>query len=416
MRKGLFRQEAIESQRQKLDGNVILLPHFSALLVTFFVFIWVGISAYFLFTHDYAQQAQVSGWLEPAQGLVRVYPHRGGGRITMLNVKEGQHVTAGQTLLTIDNRAVTLDGSLEQKLITEYHAQQKTLNNQLTVLQTHYQTEQRALRLSMQNTQQRLANLDGTKKLVVERLDLARSHYDSAVSLVEKELLSYQEAQRIRASYLALQQDVSQWDAETLQLSNTLEDQKLAFQQLTLQFEQNNNDVKVALSELNQRIATTHSQQTEVIKAPKAGIVSNLLAFEGEFSQPQKPLLTLLPPDASITAKLIVPVRAAGFVKAGQLIDLRYDAFPFQKFGVYTGRVIDIAQSVSLPGELQAVPVAFNEPVYVVNATVESNFIQAYGVNVPLKAGMTFSAHVEVSKRSLIEWLFEPLFSLAGRV
>ncbi|NMH60259.1 HlyD family secretion protein [Alteromonas ponticola] len=416
MRKGLFREQAMASQRHKLDGKVILLPQISTLLVTLLVLIWVATAAYFLINHNYAQYAQVSGWLEPAEGAIRVYSNRSGGRITTINVKEGQHVEAGQTLIIIDNRSATVGGSLEQTLIDEYTTQQTTLHEQLTALQSQFTAEQRALHRSLQNTEQQLANINAMRLLIDERLHLARTHFDSATALAEKRLLSRQELRQVKASYLSVQQDASRLDAEKLQLANTHEDQKLSSHQLSVRFEQSSNDIKVALSELKQRVVTTQSQKTEVIKAPKAGRVANLLAFEGGVSQPQKPLLTILPTDASFIAKLIVPVRSAGFVKAGQAIDLRYDAFPFQKFGMYSGRVVDIAPAVSLPGELQTVPVPFNEPAYLVNAAVESNVVQAYGVEVPLKVGMTFSAQVEVSERSLIEWLLEPLFSLAGRV
>ncbi len=416
MRKGLFRQQAIDSQRQKLEGNVILLPQLSTIIVTGLVLSWVGIAVYFLISHDYAQYARVSGWLEPSKGVIRVYPNRSGGRITSLNVQEGQQVLAGQTLLTIDNRSATIEGSLEQSLLEEYRSQQQTLNNQLSALKRQFATQKRTLALSIENTERQLINIVEMKNLASERLTLAQSHYNSAQLLAAKALLPRQEVRQLRASYLAVKQDASQINAERLKLVNALDEQKYSYQQLRVKFEQGSNDIKVTLSELEQRIATTTSQQTEVIKAPKAGVVSNLLAFEGEFSQQQQPLLSLLPIDSSINAKLIIPVRSAGFVKAGQSIDLRYDAFPFQKFGVYTGTVIDIAQSVSLPGELQTVPVPFNEPAYVVNASIDSDHIRAYGVDVPLKAGMTFSAHIEVSKRSLIEWLLEPLYSLAGRV
>ncbi|MCW8091916.1 HlyD family secretion protein [Alteromonas sp. ASW11-130] len=416
MRKGLFREQAIQSQRQQLDGNVVLLPQFSTVLITILVFAWIGIVTYFLITHDYAQHAQVNGWLEPSEGVIRIYPHRSGGRITTINVQEGQHVNAGQTLLTLDNRSTTVDGSLEQKLLEEYKAQKITLQSQLAMLENHYSAEQQTLNLSIHNTEQQLANIEAMKELVMERLALAQSHYTSARALAEKQLLPQQEVRQLRGSFLAVKQDASQMNAERLKLSSALEEKEASHKQLMVKFEQNTNDIKVSLSEINQRIATTISQQAEVIKAPKAGIVSNLHAFVGEYSQQQKPLLTLLPNDSVINAKLIIPVRSAGFVKAGQSIDLRYDAFPYQKFGVYSGKVTDIAQSVSLPGELHTVPVTFDEPAYVVNATIDSNNIRAYGMTVPLKAGMTFSAHIEVSKRSLIEWLFEPLYSLAGRV
>jgi membrane fusion protein len=68
-----------------------------------------------------------------------------------------------------------------------------------------------------------------------------------------------------------------------------------------------------------------------------------------------------------------------------------------------------------MPGE----PVSgltFNEPVYKVTAALESQHIEAYGKEIPLRSGMILSADVVLDKRSLFEWLLEPVYSLNGKI
>ena len=106
----------------------------------------------------------------------------------------------------------------------------------------------------------------------------------------------------------------------------------------------------------------------------------------------------------------------ASFLREGQALHIRYDAFPYQKFGVQTGEITNISPSLILPGELIDVPISINEPAYLVTAKISANEILAYGNNISLKAGMTFSADVHLSQRTLMEWLMEPIYSIKGKL
>ncbi len=57
-----------------------------------------------------------------------------------------------------------------------------------------------------------------------------------------------------------------------------------------------------------------------------------------------------------------------------------------------------------------------HERVYRVTVAIDHQTIEAYGKAVPLQAGMTLTADIILEKRSLIQWLLDPLLSLRGRV
>jgi membrane fusion protein len=54
------------------------------------------------------------------------------------------------------------------------------------------------------------------------------------------------------------------------------------------------------------------------------------------------------------------------------------------------------------------------EPLYRIKAELESQSIGAYGKPEPLRPGMQVEADILLDRRRLIEWIFEPLLSLAG--
>ncbi|HEX7764532.1 MAG TPA: HlyD family efflux transporter periplasmic adaptor subunit, partial [Cellvibrio sp.] len=122
-----------------------------------------------------------------------------------------------------------------------------------------------------------------------------------------------------------------------------------------------------------------------LITAPVSGRVTNLVAEVGNSVNNGLPLLTIMPDNAKLQAVLLVPTRAYGFVQPGQRTRLRFDAFPYQRFGLYEGKVIKTAQAIVLPNEVD-MPVAVQEPVYRIEVALDSQHIRAYGATVPLQS------------------------------
>ena len=130
-----------------------------------------------------------------------------------------------------------------------------------------------------------------------------------------------------------------------------------------------------------------------------------------------------MPAGATLRAQLFAPSSAVGFVRPTQPVLLRYQAFPYQKFGHHAGQVLQVSRtplqaaelaSLPLPESLKAAPSA--EPLYRITVLLDEQAVQAYGQAQPLAAGMQLEADVLLDRRRLIEWIFEPLFSVAGKV
>jgi membrane fusion protein len=94
---------------------------------------------------------------------------------------------------------------------------------------------------------------------------------------------------------------------------------------------------------------------------------------------------------------------------------MRYEAFPYQRFGLYRGEIVQFSKSVLLPNEVN-MPVPVSEPVYQVHVKLDSQAVNAYGSEVMLQSGMLLSADIVLEQRSLLNWLFEPILSLRGRL
>jgi membrane fusion protein len=85
-----------------------------------------------------------------------------------------------------------------------------------------------------------------------------------------------------------------------------------------------------------------------------------------------------------------------------------YDAFPYQHFGTYRGKVVHVSQTI-LTSSDAAGPIKLSEPSYRVTAALEKFAIDAYGRTIPLQPDMHLKADIILEKRSLMSWLTNPL-------
>ena len=70
-----------------------------------------------------------------------------------------------------------------------------------------------------------------------------------------------------------------------------------------------------------------------------------------------------------------------------------------------------------LPGSVTGAALgAAGEPLYRITVALDAQSVPAYGAAQPLAAGMQLDADVLLERRRLVEWLFEPLLGVAGRV
>ena len=73
-----------------------------------------------------------------------------------------------------------------------------------------------------------------------------------------------------------------------------------------------------------------------------------------------------------------------------------------------------IAKSLLLPGDTD-LPMMLQEPAYLVTVALAAQDVPAYGKTFALQAGMALDADIMLDRRSIIEWIFDPLFSLVAR-
>jgi membrane fusion protein len=173
---------------------------------------------------------------------------------------------------------------------------------------------------------------------------------------------------------------------------------------------------------VEQELAESESLRQLVIHAPQAGVVTAIVAEAGQTADPGRALLSIVPAGAVLQAHLYAPSRAMGFIRVGDTVRLRYQAYPYQKFGQAQGVVSAIAKTalpaaeLAAAGALPGAAAAQNEPLYRITATLQSQTMHAAQRVWPLQVGMVVEADVMQDRRRLYEWVLEPLYGMAGKL
>lgn len=168
----LFRQQSIDSQRNKLHGDISLAQPLSIYsLACILLCVVVAISVFLSFSH-YARKETVRGYIVPDKGVIKTYASRS-GNIERLHVKEGDIVEDGQSLATIVlSRSMVSGEELSENLINQLTKpinlliEEKEINKQLKT------KEQNKLNVSALDIKDSLSVIERLDKLLIEKLNL----------------------------------------------------------------------------------------------------------------------------------------------------------------------------------------------------------------------------------------------------
>jgi len=412
----LFRQEVLgESQTQWL-GTVLLAPRLSYRLSAAFALFAL------LFLGSYTRKARISGWLVPQQGLVQVYAPQA-GVIRSVTATEGTEVRQGQPLLVLSSELQSSAQGATQGLIAE-----RLEARRASLLEVRGQTkplaEQRARSLEgrIATLEAEQANIDSSIALQRERTQLAQRAEARQRDVRDRGLISDTEMQA--ATEARIEQESKLRDLErSLMVSKR---DRLTLQgeldEIPFQSRADLANLDRDIAQVEQDLAAAAARREIVVAAPEAGTVTSVQAERGVRAEPGVPLLSIVPAGSQLEADLFSPSRSIGFLRTGQRVLLRYEAYPYQKFGHYEGRIATISRSALNPSELPSQVagltslIGSNEPVYRITVRLQSQHVNVYGKPAPLTPGMQLEADVLIENRRLIEWVLDPLYTLTGKI
>jgi hemolysin D len=153
------------------------------------------------------------------------------------------------------------------------------------------------------------------------------------------------------------------------------------------------------------------------IRSPVDGVVQQLAVHTvGGVVQPAQALMVIVPEGADVEVEAQVLNRDIGFVREGQQVRVKLEAYPFTDYGLIEGRIVTISRDAiqqdrppaGAPDEGQQAPSAPGL-VYTARIRLERNWIEAGGRRQPIGPGLAVQAEIKTGERRIIRYLLSPI-------
>ena len=409
----LFRKEAVEHATRRLTGDVHVkqpryLSYFTLFLTALILF-----GTVVLVNWRYNRTVTVSGVLEPNTGLLRLRTSVA-GTVISLNTKGNEDVSAGSVLAAV---AVENPSSLSYNGMTsvdQYTEQRAALGREERLELSSLNEQVQLARSALNRLVQERSFLQDRSAANVEQAERARIDLERNTRLLESRLVTRDQLDTAITRASEINKDAIEIELETSKLDRQIIEARSLLSTLD---KESKLIVETKTRErlgLDRQAISDSREGTLVIKAPVDGRLLSLSVSEGEAVRAGESIVTMQPTGSKIIARLILPSNSVGFIMTGQTVRLRYDAFPYQTFGTYEGKITNVSNSVYLPEDLENYTGMNDAAAFLAEVELSNEFIRAYGRDIKLKPGLTLEATIVIGDRSLIEVILEPIYALRG--
>lgn len=425
-----FRPEAVRAREHQHLGTIVLqsrpVSWFLAAAVSLFVAAILAI----LILGEYTRRASVPGYLIPEAGVTRVVSPMS-GQLMQVNVREGDAVASGQPLAVIADERRGVGGTeARASVLRQIESRKQSLygvaqQQRALFAQTREGLQRRiaALELELQQLQRELRTQH-------TRLEYAQATSERYRELAASNFVSRDAAQERIEAAVDQQARLQMLERAQTTLGRDLVALRTELRALPMREHTQLAEIERSIAQTEQEGLENRVRREVVITAPHGGRVSGLISRSGAAVGTDRPLLVIVPDSAALEAHLFAPSRDIGFVRPGQEVAMRYSAFPYQKFGHYRGVVAEVSRTPLMREELDfplapkvepsaIVPALLvtpaTEPVFRVRVRLERPTALVYGEEQALQPGMQLDADILLDRRTLVEWILEPLYSLRGK-
>lgn len=380
------------------------------------IFVLVAMTFLFMDTDEVVLARAV---VAPAGETARVqstYP----GTVKEILVHEGTAVMRGQVLVRLDDQQLRARIRLLEGLKAEAASRAGSLEAMLSA---------RALAAGLQDRIRQAATEEVAARLrAAQALLLARERESVARARDAQQaarLLEHQFVASVEAENSALGADVAQAQVEAAHAAAG--ELEASLKRLGLEKAHSEYDARMAslsdqaaLSDARAEVRRLQGElddaELEVsrleIVAPRAGTVQDLTVFDqGDVVQAGSTVALVVPADDELIIYADVPSAGVAFLRDGQRVHVKLDAYPFQEFGVLQGEVIRIAADTTARHEE-----ARASALYRVHVRVPVPAYSRTGMPLRLRPGMTGLTEFVVRRVRLGRALLRPLRGLTDSI
>jgi HlyD family secretion protein len=389
--------------------------------------------------------ASAEGKLVPETYLKLVQP-ADAGIVKEILVREGERVSAGQVLLRLDAQDAQADAARLGTDLALRSLQLRRIDAELTghpLRRLANDPPDLYQQVEAQYRERHQTHLDSLGQ-VEEQLRKAQRDYDSGTAVLSKLqqtnpiLKSQSEAYsglggegyvpKVTVSdkqraYIENQQDLVAQASTVEGLSAAVSGAEQQVRQVRSKYrsdlENERVDANGEYQKLQQDLAKqTHRSNLLELKAPQSGIVKDLATHTvGTVVSTGTVLLSIVPEQEPLVAEVLIRNDDVGFVRTHQKVKIKLAAYPFQKYGLLDGQILqvwpDASDANSSNGQNAHSSDATVPPESVTGfkalVSLDRQTLTAAGESLTLVAGMQVIAEIREGRRTVLQYLLSPI-------
>jgi len=413
--------EIIETPPSPLGGTTVWLIF--AIIITAIVWACIG---------EVDEVANARGKFIP-DGNIKVIQSMDNGTIKNIHVKEGEKIKKGDILIELDSTVsevelLQLNKTLEiaklereilsamltnddEKINSLLNDSEKDLLSKAFLMtqekfknsrEQDYNKKTEGFNLNIEKAKSELIMIESEHLAVLKKIEIYKNDLEKMKTLYDSGSIPYSDYQNKQNEVDLLHEE------EKLQATKIkVYEEQLKLQRKNAESHTISHDGEL-LKEIVDKDKLISNIETELTKAYKKlefqtivspvdgtvhGISENTI---GGVITSAKPLVSIVPAGTPLIIEGKVLNRDIGFIREGQNVEIKLDTFPFQKYGVIKGEIIQIS-----PDAVEDKRLGF---VYKIRVKPERETIFIDSKDVKVSSGMTAVVEVKLGKRKIIEF------------
>lgn len=398
----LFRKEAVEAQHA-FSGRTRLAPPLSWTAINALLLCLVIGAVVFASLSDYARTINATGVVDTDLGTLIVAAERQG--TVDFEVALGDVVEIGEVIAITHSVAQNDDGGVVDQRRVASLKEARSADLMASMAKEAGAARAQAHEARALAAEARIVSLDEQLLQAREQTARARSDLARAVQIAERGFLARSELERRESAVAQLSQAEASVVEQIAQVRGERDIARAEAEQALREAEVEAFDARSIASRARRGAIADDALDRIVHVATSAGRVAALPQRDGALIRRGEVIAVVVPENSRKIARISVPAAAMADLKVGQDVRVAIDAYPYQTFGMVDARVASVSRAATNDAQ---------GPVFLIEAELP-DILPFYGGSAELLPGMTLEARITTRKRSLLDWLLDPLLSVSRR-
>ncbi|EBM3813768.1 HlyD family efflux transporter periplasmic adaptor subunit [Salmonella enterica] len=399
-------------------GRALLLPGIPPLLVISVCIIFLTVFITFVIMGSYTRRVNVSGEITTWPRPVNIYSSVQGFIVKQF-VTEGQEIRKGEPVYQIDVSRSTSSGVVSDNQRKDIENQIVRIANIISRLEDSKKATLQTLEKQKMQYQEAFERSTAIVRRAEEGIIIMKNNMNNYRTYQKKGLINKDQLTNQTALYYQQQNNLLSLSGQNEQNALQITSLESQIKIQAADFDNRIYQMELQRYELQKELINTDVNGEVIILALSDGKIDSLSVTVGQMVSAGDSLLQIIP-DKIKDHYLVVwaPNDAVPYINPGDRVNIRYEAFPAEKFGQFAATVLLVSKTPASSQEMltyQGAPKNNQNtsvPYYKIVVRPDLQEIRYDGKFLPIENGMKAQGTLFLEKRKIYQWMLSPFYDM----